>query len=323
MLIDSYGRTIDYLRISVTDRCNLRCVYCTPEEGVDLLNHADVLSYEEMLDFSRTAVELGIKSIRLTGGEPLVRRDFVGFVERLAAIPGLEDVSLTTNAVLLEEFAEPLYRAGVRRVNIGIDTLNQSAFKQITRRDEAARAITGIHQAIDVGMKPVKLNVVVMRGVNDDFAPFVALARELPVYIRFIEYMPVSNGLKNEFFVAGAEILERLGTFGELEAAPAPAGSGPSRKYWRFADSLGAFGQISAMTEHFCPECSRLRLTADGKLRVCLFCDAEIDVKPALRPVFDRIKTAELIELAVASKPEKYSLDGRAANGRTMGQIGG
>ncbi len=323
MLIDSFGRTIDYLRISVTDRCNLRCVYCTPEEGVDLLTHEDVLSYEEMLDFSRTAVELGIKSIRLTGGEPLVRRDFVGFVERLAAIPGLEDISLTTNAVLLEEFAAPLYKAGVKRVNIGIDTLNQSTFKQITRRDEAARAITGIHQAIDVGMNPVKLNVVVMRGVNDDFAPFVALARELPVYVRFIEYMPVSNGLENEFFVAGADVLERLGAFGELEPAPAPAGSGPSRKYWRFADSMGAFGQISAMTEHFCPECSRLRLTADGKLRVCLFCDAEIDVKSALRPVFDRIKTAELIKLAVASKPEKYSLEGRDANGRTMGQIGG
>lgn len=323
MLVDPFGRTIDYLRISVTDRCNLRCVYCTPEEGIDLLAHEDILSYEEILDFSRAAVGLGIKSIRLTGGEPLIRRDFVGFVERLAAIPDLEDVSLTTNAVLLEEFAAPLFQAGVKRVNIGIDTLNQEAFKNITRRDEAARAITGIHQAIEVGMDPVKLNVVVMRGVNDDFAPFVALARELPVYIRFIEYMPVSNVLKNEFFVAGAEIMERLRSFGELQSAPLPAGAGPSRTYWRFADSQGAFGQISAMTAHFCPDCSRLRLTADGKLRVCLFCDEEIDVKSALRPVFDRIKTEALIKLAVASKPEKYSLVDRDENGRTMGQIGG
>jgi GTP 3',8-cyclase len=323
VLIDSFGRTIDYLRIAVTDRCNLRCVYCTPEEGIDLLRHEDILSYEEMLAFSEAAVGLGIKNIRLTGGEPLIRRDFVGFVERLAAIPGLEGVSLTTNAVLLEDFAEPLFKAGIKRVNVGIDTLSQETFKKVTRRDEAGRAIAGIHKAIEVGMKPVKLNVVVMRGINDDFAPFVALARELPLYIRFIEYMPVSTGLDNEFFVSGAEIMERLRAFGELLPAAAPAGAGPSRKYFRFADSSGAFGQISAMTEHFCPECSRLRLTADGKLRVCLFCDQEIDVKPALRPVFDRIKTEELIKLAVASKPERYSLTDRDDNGRKMSQIGG
>jgi GTP 3',8-cyclase len=201
----------------------LRCVYCTPEDGIELLRHEDILSYEEMLAFSEAAVGLGIKNIRLTGGEPLIRRDFVGFVERLAAIPGLEGVSLTTNAVLLEELAEPLFKAGIKRVNVGIDTLNQETFKKVTRRDEAGNAIAGIHKAIEVGMDPVKLNVVVMRGINDDFAPFVALARELPLYIRFIEYMPVSNGLENEFFVSGAEIMERLRAFGELSPAPAPA----------------------------------------------------------------------------------------------------
>lgn len=321
--MDRYGRTIDYLRISVIDRCNLRCVYCTPEEGIDLLPHDDILSYEEMLSFSEAAVGLGIKSIRLTGGEPLIRRDFVGFVERLAAIPGLEDVSITTNAVLLEEFAEPLFKAGVRRVNVGIDTFNPEKFKKITRLGDVSRAVAGIKKAMEVGMAPLKLNVVVMRGVNDDFTQFVEMAREYPVYVRFIEYMPVTNDLKNEFFVSGKEIMERLREFGELLPAKTPAGSGPSRKYYRFADSVGAFGQISAMTEHFCPECSRLRLTADGKIRLCLFSDYEIDVKPALRPEFDRAKMEELIKQAVDEKPEKYSLDGRDQDGRTMSQIGG
>jgi GTP 3',8-cyclase len=323
MLKDRFGRTIDYLRISVIDRCNLRCVYCTPEEGIDLIAHEEILSYEEMLEFSEAAVGLGIKSIRLTGGEPLIRRDFVGFVERLAKIPGLEDISITTNAILLEEFAEPLFKAGVRRVNIGIDTFNPDKFKKITRMGDVSRAVAGIKKALEIGMSPVKLNVVVMRGINDDFTQFVEMAREYPVYIRFIEYMPVTNDLKNEFFVSGKEIMERLASFGELMSADSPAGSGPSRKYYRFADSVGAFGQISAMTEHFCPECSRLRLTADGKIRLCLFSDYEIDVKSALRPEFNRAKMEELIRQAVDEKPEKYSLDGRDQNGRTMSQIGG
>ncbi len=323
MLKDSYGRTIDYLRISVIDRCNLRCVYCTPEEGIDLLPHKEIMSYEEMLEFSEVAVGLGIKSIRLTGGEPLIRKDFIGFVERLAKIPGLEDVSLTTNAILLEEFAEPLYKAGIHRVNIGIDTFDPEKFKEITRMGDVKQALAGIKKALTVGFDPIKLNVVVMRGVNDDFTPFVKMIQDNPVYVRFIEYMPVSNGLNNKFFVSGAEIMERLKMFGELIEVPPPAGSGPSRKYYRYEESQGAVGQISAMTEHFCRDCSRLRLTADGRLRTCLFCDEEIDVKPALRPQFDRIKLAGLIKLAVSRKPERYELTGRDHNGRTMGQIGG
>ena len=323
MLVDRYGRTIDYLRISVIDRCNLRCVYCTPEDGIELLPHEDILSYEEMLAFSEVAVGLGIKNIRLTGGEPLIRRDFVGFVERLSAIPGLEDVSITTNAILLEEFAEPLLKAGVRRVNVGIDTFEAEKFRKITRLGDVSKAIAGIKKAIEIGMSPVKLIVVVMRGINDDFTPFVEMAREHPVYIRFIEYMPVTTDLDNKFFVSGKDTLDRLGAFGELLPADSPSGAGPSRKYFRFADSKGAFGQISAMSEHFCPECSRLRLTADGKIRLCLFSDYEIDVKPALRPEFNRTKMEELIRKAVDEKPEKYSLDGRDENGRTMSQIGG
>jgi GTP 3',8-cyclase len=323
MLVDNYGRTIDYLRISVIDRCNLRCVYCTPEEGIDLLPHEEILSYEEMLDFTATAVGLGIKYVRLTGGEPLIRKDFIGFVERLVKIPGLEDVSLTTNAILLEKYAEDLWRAGIRRVNIGIDTFDPAIFKQITRIGEVSEALAGIKKAFEVGLNPVKLNVVVMRDLSDDFEPFVKLTYDYPVYVRFIEYMPVSNGVAHSSFVAAEEITKKLRSYGEMTEIDPPAGVGPSRTYYRYRGAKGAVSQISAMSSHFCPECNRLRLTADGKLRLCLFCDKEIDVKPGLRPWFDRIKTEELIRLAVSAKPERYELANRDKKGRTMGQIGG
>jgi cyclic pyranopterin phosphate synthase len=288
-----------------------------------MLRHEDILSYEEILAFCGQAVDLGIKSIRLTGGEPLVRKGFVDFVQRLGAIPGLDDISMTTNALLLDEYAQELYDAGLRRVNVGIDTLDEETFRKVTRRGDVAKALAGIRKAIEVGMHPVKLNVVIMRGVNDDIAPFVDLARELPVYIRFIEYMPVSRGMEHEFFVTGREVMDKLKEFGDLKPAIAPSGAGPGRAYHTFDGFKGAFGQIAAMTEHFCPDCSRLRLTADGKLRLCLFSEEEIDIKPALRPAFDRIMTEELIRLAVARKPEKYNLTERDKAGRTMGQIGG
>ena len=323
MLKDSYGRVIDYLRISVIDRCNLRCVYCTPEEGVELLPREEILSYEEMLNFSRVAVGLGIRSIRLTGGEPLIRRDFIPFVEKLAKLLGLEEVTLTTNAILLEEYAEQLYQAGVRRVNIGFDTFDPAAFKKVTRTGDVTRAVAGIKKAFAVGFNPVKINVVVMRGVNDDLQPFVEMTKKYPVYVRFIEYMPVSNGLENKFFVPGAEVHERLQKFGKLESAAPPPGAGPTTRYYRYPGAKGAIGQISAMSEHFCPECSRLRLTADGKIRLCLFSEEEIDVKPGLRPVFNKDKIEEIIKLAVSRKPERYDLTGRDDNGRTMSQIGG
>jgi cyclic pyranopterin phosphate synthase len=323
MLIDSYGRTIDYLRISVIDRCNLRCVYCTPEHGIDLLPHEEILSYEEMLDFAAAAGGLGIKHVRLTGGEPLIRKDFIGFVERLVKTPGLEDVSLTTNAVLLEQYAEDLFRAGIRRVNIGIDTFDPAKFKEITRIGDVAEALKGIKKAFDVGLDPIKLNVVVMRDLSDDLAPFIKMTYDYPVYVRFIEYMPVSNGVTDFSFLSAEEITEKLKSYGEMEEVDPPVGAGPGRIYYRYKGAQGAVSQISAMTKHFCPDCNRLRLTADGKLRLCLFCDEEIDIKPGLRPRFDRIKTEELIKLAVAGKPERYELSERPEDGRTMGQIGG
>jgi cyclic pyranopterin phosphate synthase len=323
MLKDTYGRTIDYLRISVIDRCNLRCVYCTPEYGIDLLPHEEILSYEEMLDFVTAAAGLGIKHIRLTGGEPLIRKDFIGFVERLVKIPGVEDVSLTTNAVLLERYAEDLYRAGIRRVNIGIDTFDPAKFKQITRIGDVTAALAGIKKAIEVGMNPIKLNVVAMKELSDDFAPFIKMTYDYPVYVRFIEYMPVSNGVTSSSFLTAEEITAKLKTYGEMEEAQQPAGAGPGRTYYKYQGAKGAVSQISAMTKHFCPECNRLRLTADGKLRLCLFCDEEIDIKPGLRPRFDRMKTEELIRQAVKGKPERYDLSGRPKDGRTMGQIGG
>lgn len=323
MLKDSYGRIIDYLRISVIDRCNLRCVYCTPEYGIDLLPQEEILSYEEMLDFVTAAAGLGIKHVRLTGGEPLIRKDFIGFVSRLVKIPGLEDVSLTTNAILLGKYAEELFEAGIKRVNIGIDTFDPAKFKQITRIGDVTEALAGIKKAIEVGMDPIKLNVVVMRGLSDDFAPFIELIYDYPVFVRFIEYMPVSNGVTESAFLSAEEITEKLKSYGEMEAVASPAGAGPGRTYYRYKNAKGAVSQISAMTKHFCPECNRLRLTADGKLRLCLFCDEEIDIKSGLRPRFDRIKTEGLIKMAVSGKPERYDLSGRAKDGRTMGQIGG
>lgn len=323
MLIDSCGRKIDCLRISVIDRCNLRCVYCTPEEGVTLLPREEILRYEEMLAFSEVAVREGIETIRLTGGEPLIRRDIIGFIQRMAVIPGLKDLSITTNAVLLEEYAEDLYRVGVKRLNIGVDTFDPEVFKRITRGGDISRVRAGIKKAVEVGFSPIKLNVVLMKGVTEDLEPFVRLIHEYPLYVRFIEYMPVSNGLANDFYVPAATAREQLKCFGELAEAPAPLGFGPVRAYQTFPGALGAIGFISAMSEHFCGQCSRLRLTADGKLRLCLFSDEEVDIMPSLRPEPDAELIARLLREAVLKKPKAYSEVDRDEHGRTMGQIGG
>lgn len=323
MLKDECGRTIDYLRISVIDRCNLRCVYCTPEEGVDLLPREKILSYEDMLAFSKVAVKNGIDKIRLTGGEPLIRRDIIGFVERMARIPGLKDLSMTTNAILLEDLAQHLYDAGMHRLNVGIDTLDPAKFKEITRGGDVKEAIKGIEKAIEVGFSPVKINVVFMKGVSDDITPFVEFIRDHPIHVRFIEYMPVSNGLKAKFFVPISRVREQLKNFEGVKKTEAPKGYGPAVEYYRVGDSAGTIGLIPAMSEHFCGRCSRLRLTADGKLRLCLFSDTEVDIISGLRPEVNEDKLVVLLKEAVKLKPAEYSIVERDDNGRTMSQIGG
>lgn len=322
-LVDRFGRKIDYLRVSVIDRCDLRCVYCMPENGVRLLPRGEILSYEEIEAFVRAGAELGISKVRLTGGEPLIRRDLLPFIRRLVAISGLEDVSMTTNGVLLKDFAADLVKAGLKRINIGVDSLDPETFRKITRGGDVSKVMAGIKAALEAGMSPVKINVVVLKGINDDLTPFVDLTREMPVYVRFIEYMPVTNQLGNDYYVPASVIRERLKKFSPMEEVLPPLGFGPAKRYYKVEDALGSISLISAMSEHFCPQCNRLRLTADGKLRLCLFSDDELSVKPALRPTLSLDKIKKVIRKGVGEKPKEYKLAGRDDNGRMMSQIGG
>jgi GTP 3',8-cyclase len=326
MLTDSFGRRIEYMRVSVTDRCNLRCTYCMPENGVPLLKHEEMLRFEETAAFSRVAVQEGIRSIRITGGEPLLKRGIAGLVRMLSEIPGLEDLSMTTNGVLLPGIAQELRGAGLKRVNIGLPSLDEATYASITRCAEplAQRAIAGIKAALEAGLSPVKVNVVVMRGVNDDLTQFFELARLLAVEVRFIEYMPMGPLDEPALFVPASEILRKV-----REASSAPLvevaralGRGPVRTTVRMGDSAGTVGVIPAMSEHFCARCNRLRLTSDGHLRTCLFSDDEIDLRPALRPTPDWQRVLELLREAVRAKPECMPPNPKHGR-RLMRQVGG
>lgn len=321
--MDRFGRKIDYLRVSVIDRCDLRCIYCMPEGGVDLLPRDEILSYEEILAVAEAGAGLGISKVRLTGGEPLIRRDLLPFIDKLMGVAGLKDVSMTTNGLLLKDFAVDLFEAGIKRINIGVDTLDPETYRKISRGGDVKLVIAGMKAALAAGMSPVKINSVVLKGMTDDLGAIANLTRELPVHVRFIEYMPVTHQLGNGYYVPAAEITERLKRLGPLEEVLPPPGSGPARRYYKLKGALGSIGLISAISEHFCEQCNRLRLTADGKLRLCLFSDEEINLKPALRPVRSCDKVAEAIKKGVARKPKQYKLDGRDENGRMMSQIGG
>lgn len=281
-LIDSFGRKINYLRLSVTDRCNMRCSYCMPAEGVAKLQHADILSYEELYRIARAAVELGIEKIRVTGGEPLVRKGITDFLARLAGIPGLRELVLTTNGLFLEEMADNLRSAGVQRLNISLDSLRPEVFARITRGGELARVLAGIAAAERAGF-PVKINMVVMRGVNDaEVVDVASLALRTPHTIRFIEYMPA---IKEEnwqaLLVPGPEILARIGARFELTPVVRKELAGPAREY-RLHGGAGTIGVITPISGHFCGECNRIRVTATGMARSCLFAAAETDLRPFL-----------------------------------------
>jgi len=230
-MIDRFGRTIDYIRISVTDRCNLRCRYCMPEEGVPMLEHEDILRFEEIVAFMRVAVSEGIVKVRLTGGEPLRRPGIVGLVRMLLAVPGLQDLSLTTNGILLPQFAGELKAAGLKRVNIGLPSLDPAVYAYLTRLGSLDAALAGLKAAVDAGFSPIKLNVVVLRGVNDDLAPYLDLTRRLPVEVRFIEYMPIGPLGEDHYLVPGAELRRKLETLAPLEPANKPRGNGPAQEY--------------------------------------------------------------------------------------------
>ncbi len=322
---DSFQRPINYLRISVTDRCNLRCVYCMPEEGVPLMTHGDILSYEEITTVVRAAAEMGISKVRLTGGEPLVRAGLPELVRLLAAIGGINDISLTTNGILLAKYAQELKEAGLRRVNISLDTLQPEKFRQITRCGELEDTLAGIAAAHREGLEPVKINVVVLAGVNDDeLTDFARKTVSDGWHVRFIEHMPV-NGEASELLqlVSVAEMRRSIETLGTLTPWKTDVGNGPA-KYYRLPEASGTIGFITPVTEHFCYQCNRLRLTADGKLRPCLLSEAEIDLRGSLRRGASADELKALIEKAVASKPKGHRLaEGRPAGGRPFSQVGG
>ncbi|MGB2884819.1 MAG: GTP 3',8-cyclase MoaA [Dehalococcoidia bacterium] len=323
-LFDSFDRPVNYLRISVTDRCNLRCIYCMPLEGISLMAHENILSYEEISTVAQAAADLGIIKVRLTGGEPLVRERLTTLVAMLAQIQGIDDISLTTNAVILERYAGELKNAGLHRVNISLDSLRSNGFHQITRVGNLDDVLRGIEAARQAGLNPVKINTVVMRGINDDeVIDFARLTIENEWHVRFIEYMPFSNGDEKTdgLLVPVAEMKASIETLGELTPT-LESGGGPA-KYFRLPGARGTIGFISPVSEHFCQACNRLRLTADGKLRPCLFSDKEIDLREPLRQGATTDDIKRLIQEAASCKPEGHRLKAGITCERFMAQIGG
>jgi cyclic pyranopterin phosphate synthase len=325
-LYDSFQRPINYLRISVTDRCNLRCVYCMPVDGIRQLSHRDILSYEEIYTVVRAASALGINKVRLTGGEPLVRLGVSKLVEMLSGIEAIDDISLTTNGTLLGRYAAELKQSGLKRVNISLDTLKPDRFKTITRSDASlSDVLEGIEAARSVGLNPVKINVVVMAGINDDeVLDFARKTISEDWHVRFIEFMPTAGvGDATLYFVPVGKIKKQLESLGELAPCSPHVGNGPAR-YFRFPDSRGSIGYISPVSEHFCFQCNRLRLTADGKLRCCLLSEEEVDLRQPLRNGATSAELESLIKQAVAKKPLRHQLaEGRLPLGRPMTQVGG
>ena len=326
-LIDSFGRVHTDLRLSVTDRCNFRCVYCMPDEGMTFLPRAEILSFEEIARVARVARGLGVTSVRLTGGEPLVRKGIVELVRRVATM-GFNDVSLTTNGTDLARLAEPLAQAGLSRVNISCDSLQPDRFAQIRHRGELSMVLKAMDAAEDAGLAPLKVNVVVMAGVNDDeVLDFCAFAREHNRVVRFIEYMPLdANGLWDRSqVVAGSELLARIGERWPLVACdPQGTDSAPAERY-RFVDGVGEIGVIASVTRPFCGTCDRLRVTADGAVRNCLFSDDELSLRSVMRSGGTDDEMAMMLRTAIWGKLPGHGINdpGFLRPHRSMSMIGG
>lgn len=321
--IDSFGRGITYLRISVTDRCNLRCIYCMPPEGVPQMSHSEILSYEEIGTIVQAAAQLGVNKVRLTGGEPLVRAELPKLVGMLSQIEEIKDLSLTTNGTILKKYALELKQAGLSRVNISLDTLKADKFRHITHFGELKDVLEGIDAAKEAGFHPVKINTVVVRGVNDDeILDFARMTCQEGWHVRFIELMPFKGVAA---FVPSTELRQHINLLGKLESSMPLTGNGPAT-YYRLAGAKGTIGFISPLTEtFFCSQCNRMRLTPDGRLRPCLLGENEIDLKTPLRNDAPMDKLKRLILKAVASKPEHHPLigDNFRLVKRKMSQIGG
>jgi len=324
-LLDSHGRSINYLRLSVTDRCNLRCRYCMPVQGMVKVGHDDILSYEELLLIARTAVAIGVEKIRVTGGEPLVRRGIIDFLRQLAAIPGLQRLVVTTNGVLLPEMALQLHDAGVESLNISLDSLRPENFAAITRGGDLRQVLDGIAAAESAGFRFIKINVVVMRGVNDDeLEEFAALTLGRPWRVRFIEYMPtLAEPGWTANVMPGAEILARLSRRFAMSDEASENLAGPAR-YQRIAGAAGLVGVITPISCHFCNECNRIRVTSRGIAKSCLFDRGTIDLRPLLADG-DDVRLREALCRTVAEKPDRHQLEkGSGIQGQiAMAGIGG
>ncbi len=305
-LIDRYNRQITYLRVSVTDRCNLRCIYCNPKgDLVPRLRHQDVLTYEEMLRIIDVATRLGIKKVRITGGEPFVRKDIDLFIKELSNMPGIEELTITTNGILLSEHIETLTTSAIKRINVSLDTLRPDRYKEITGYDGFHKVWEGIHKAKEAGFYPIKINVVILRGINEDeIMDFARLSIKEPFHIRFIEYMPMGQEEGNIGGVPGQRIRDMLSKTGKLleVADDSSLYPGPAR-YFRFEGAKGMIGFIDPITSHFCDRCNRIRLTADGHLRPCLLWPHQIDIKTPIRNNIDDESIAHIIMKAVKEKP--------------------
>jgi len=324
--VDNFHRCIDYLRLSITDRCNLRCVYCMPEEGMPKFSHEDILTYEEIMRLVRLTSRMGISKIRVTGGEPLVRKDVLYLCAQISEIQGVSSLSVTTNGLLLEDFAKGLRAAGIKRINVSLDTLNPGKYATITRKDCFQKVWRGIETALDVGFEPIKLNVVVMKGLNDDeIEDLGRLTYLYPFHVRFIEFMPFQEADLPSSFLSSDEILQRLQQVAALVPVRVESGNGPARHY-QFPGAKGKIGIISPISHHFCPTCNRLRVTADGKLRTCLFSQEETDLRVLLRRAASDAEITTTIRKAIDQKPEKHTLESDIFHkciSRPMSAIGG
>ena len=350
-LSDSFHRPISYLRISVTDRCNLRCLYCVPPQGVQHMSPHQVLRYEEIVRIVRAAQGLGITKVRVTGGEPLVRSGIVDFIRMLAAVEGIQDIAITTNGILLKKYAGELRQAGLKRVNVSLDTLRPDRFRHITRGGRLGDVLEGLAAAEAAGLSPIKINVVAMKGFNDDeVEDFGRMTLGRDWHVRFIELMPMGQGVQERLedlealadtprcvspdfqtllqqghiqdgFLSIAHVRHLLSSLGPLEPSEV-MGNGPAR-YYRLPRARGTLGFISPISEYFCSNCNRLRLTADGRLRPCLLAEHEIDLRATLRRGASQEELQALIRQAISAKPERHLIDQNKAPRDRMVQIGG
>lgn len=312
-LIDAYRRKITYMRVSITDRCNLRCVYCMPEEGLEWTPTEEILTYDELLRIISVAARRGLRKVRITGGEPLVRKGVVGFIEKLNRVPGIEEIALTTNAVFLKEMAADLYKAGLKSINISLDSLDPETFAKVVRRDIFPRVWEGIEEGERVGFSPLKINVVLQHGVNDHEAiDFVNLTRRKPYHVRFIEYMPCANWemwvkTYKPFQAVVDEVEAKVGKMIPVNGAN-ENNAGPAENF-RIPGAPGIVGFIHAVSHDFCDTCNRVRLTADGQVRPCLFSEIAVDFRDAIRNGCSDEEIEGLLDQVMYIKPEYHELD--------------